>query len=84
MACSLENFGRGPLSRLFFFFPLCLRGLLLSGMRNSEKKKNNSDVFGNQKLELDNNSKNGDGQYLDRVSCEGHGSLLWSLFTGKV
>lgn len=63
MACSLENFGRGPLSRLFFFFPLCLRGLLLSGMRNSEKK-NNSDVFGNQKLELQhNNSKNGDGQF---------------------
>lgn len=62
MACSLENFGRGPLSRLFFFFPLCLRGLLLSGMRNSEKK--NSDVFGNQKLELQhNNSKNGDGQF---------------------
>lgn len=49
MACSLENFGRGPLSRFFFFFPLCLRGLLLSGMRNSEK--NNSDVFGDQKLE---------------------------------
>lgn len=64
MACGLENFARGPRSWLFHFFPYCLRGLHLSGMRNSEKK--NSDVFGNQTLELHNNSKNGDGQYLDR------------------
>lgn len=82
MACSLENFGRGPRSRLSLFFPLCLRGLHLSGMRNSEKK--NSDVFGNQKLELHSNCKNGDGQYLDRMPCDGHGSLLWSFFTRKV
>lgn len=81
MACSLENFGREPRSQLFLFFPLCLRGLYLSGMRNSEKKNL---MFLVTKNELHSNSKNGDGQYLDRMSCDGHGSLLWSFFTGKV